>query len=191
MQKYKLFFIFALFGQLVVPPLAKTSHKGLFQILVQRLALGPALLDGAAANIPFVVVYRLKIAIIFDADRIEVARNRLLEINLPVAECLFYRAERQAIFDNGVCAFAVVYQRRARQSVDIDGRHPVALNDGDAIGGHIGFNISVNPLKDRNFVLLEWRATVALNAAGALALRNVAAETDISKIVGYYTVVND
>lgn len=191
MQKYKLFFIFALFGQLVVPPLAKTSHQRLFQILVQRLALGPALLDGAAANIPFVIVYRLKIAIIFDADRIEMARYRLLEIDLSVAECLFYCAERQAIFDNGVCAFAVVYQRRAGQSVDIDGRHSVALNDSDALVGHIGFNISVNPLKDRDFVLIEGRTAIALDAAGTLALCNVAAETDISKIVGNYTVVND
>ena len=191
MQKYKLFFIFALFGQLVVPPLAKTSHKGLFQILVQRLAIGPTLPDGAAANIPFVVVYRLKIAIIFDADRIEMARNRLLEIDLPVAECLFYSAECQTIFDNSVCAFAVVYQRRAGQSVDIDGRHSVALNDGDALGGHIGFHIRVNPLKNRDFVLIEGRATVALNTAGALALRNVATETDIGKIIGNYTVVNN
>ncbi len=70
MQKYKLFFIFALFGQLVVPPLAESAHQWILKILVQRLSLGPALLDGAAANIPFVVVYCLKIAIIFDADRI-------------------------------------------------------------------------------------------------------------------------
>lgn len=118
-------------------------------------------------------------------------RDWFLEVDLAISIGFLYSAKGDAVFGNGVCAFAVIDERRARQFVDIKRRDAFALNGFNTFGGHIWFYLRIYALKDRYFLFVERRPAVALNAAGSLALCQIAAETDVGKIVGYYTVVNN
>ena len=181
----------ALLGKFVVPPLAETADKGFAKVLVQRLALCPTLGNSATTHIPLMIVYSFELAKILNTDRIKMARYRFGEVNLTVTPGFLDGTECNTILDNSVCTLSVVDQRRTGKSVDIDGRHPIALNNSDSLRSHIRLDRRINTLKDRYLVLVKRRTTVALNATSPLALLDVAAEADIGKVVGNYTVVND
>lgn len=181
----------ALLYQFVVPALAEAAYKGFAKVLVQWLALRPALGNSATTHIPLMIVYSFELAKILNTDRIKMARYRFGEVNLPVTPRLLNGTERNSILDYCVCALSVVDQRRAWKSVDIDGRHPVALNNSDTISSHIRLDRKVDTLKDRYLLLVERRTAVALNTAGTFALLDVTAEADIGQIVRYYTVINN
>ena len=177
--------------QFVVPALAEAAYKGFAKVLIQRLALCPTLGNSATAHIPLMVVDSLELAKILNADRIKMARYRFGKVNLTVTPGFLDGTECNTILDNSVCTLSVVDQRRTGKSVDIDGRHPIALNNSDSLRSHIRLDRRINTLKDRYLVLVKRRTTVALNATSPLALLDVAAEADIGKIVGYYAVVNN
>ena len=193
MQKYKKLNIqrLTLLRQLIVPLLSEASDKRDLEILIEGLALRLPFGDSATADIPLVVVDSLKLSEILYSDRIEMTGYGLGEIGFAIAVSLFDSTEGYAVFDNGIGTFATVDKWSARQFVDIYCRDALALDYSDAFGGHIRFDNRIDAFENGNLVSIERGSTVAVDTAGALALLDVAAETDISQIIRNDAIVNN
>ena len=62
--------VFALFHEFIVPLLSEAADERLYEVYVKRLAAFFAFVYGAAADIPFVIVYGFEFAKILYANRI-------------------------------------------------------------------------------------------------------------------------
>ena len=100
--------------QFIVPVLTETSDKGFAEILIQGNSTFPAFGYSTVANVPTVVVDGLKLAILVNTERVEVAADWLWPINLSIEVSLFDGAVGGAVVTPcHVGAFAVIDQRGA------------------------------------------------------------------------------
>ena len=105
------------------------------------------------------------------------ARNRLPERRAPFPPCPLDRAHRDAVLLERVCALGFADQRCGKVAVLVENHEALPLDGLDPFGLHIR---SVRfPLVFEHFYLVDFERSsgVALDAADALAVRQVAAET--------------
>ena len=182
----------ALVRQFVVPLLSEAADEGFAEILVEGHAAFLAFADGASAHVPAVVVDGLKLAIFVDAQGVEVAADGFGPVGFAVAVGLLDGAKGGAVVAPGhVGTLAVVDQGGARLGGIVEGGDPVAMNHFDAGLCHVRLYGGEYALEDGDFCFKERCPAVALHAALALALGEVAAETLVGDVFGDDAVLYD
>ena len=100
-----------------------------------------------------------------------------------IEKCFFNGAMGDAVGEIGEGTFPVVHKGRDKLSKDIIVKDPVFFNGFNAFLRHIRLIVLKLVLQDRYFQFLQWCTGIPANAAGPLALRQIAAEADQVKVV--------
>ena len=133
--------------------------------------------EGAAADIPTVVVDGGELAVVFDADGVEVAADGFV--------VLLQGTEGDAVGGEcGVGACAVVDEWSAEVAVLVAYGYALPLNGGASFWSELGKHFGQHVFQLAHLAFHERRPAVALDAAGPAALPAVAAEAAVGDIVG-------
>jgi hypothetical protein len=178
-------------AKFVIPLLTETTYQGGAKILVERNTLILTLSQSTATDIPLVIIDSFELAVILDAERIQVARYRFLEVNSAINPSLLDGTKSKTILLDGISTFAVVNQGCTRLFIDIDRRDTLTINNSYTLSSHIRLHSRINTFKDRYFLFVERSSAIAFNTTSPFATSKVARETHIDNIVRNYTVVND
>ena len=163
--------------KLVVPLLTEAFDERLLQEFVDADALALALDHGMAAHIPFVEVYRDKVAHLSETCRIEVARNGFTPMEASFVECFLYETKS--------ATFAVAGGKDAVLAVDNGGYKitvgvvvddALLLDNSDRLAAHLLF-YHRKSLFELFYLIESYRSScLALHTANSFAVGRVAAE---------------
>ena len=178
--------------QTLIPSFTELTNQRFFKEFIQRIAFLFAETFRRHAHAPLVIHYIRETVFFEQSYRVKMAADRFPEVDFAFVISLFDGAQCRSVF--------MEIHKSAFLSVDKLCRHAaevivvvniIVFYGFDAFRTHIRldfFNILFN---NAHLVRFKRRAGVACHTAFALAARELAAETGIEKLVGYYYVVNN
>ena len=176
----------------VIPSISELTNQRLFQEFIQRNTFFFAESLRGHAHAPLVIHYMCEAVFFHQPDGVEVAADGLPEVDFAFFVSLFDGAECRPIFmEIHESALFSVDELRCQSAEVVVVVNVVVLDGFDAFRTHVRlYSVDVF-FNDPNFIGLERSASVASHTAFALAACQLAAETSIQELVGYYYVVDD
>lgn len=178
--------------EFLVPFGAVCTNEGFFEELVGGQLEFGALLAGALADIPVMIVQGRILAQLLDADGIEITGDRFAEGDLTVEVGLFDGTEAHAILVVGERAGLVAgHQRGGELAFAIKNKGvAVIFDNGNTFFGHIFLENRVILIQISYFVGSHRGARVAVNTALSFALIEIAAEALFNEFVRNENIPN-
>lgn len=176
----------------MIPIFAEFSYQRFLQKLIQRYAFLFAETLRGHAHAPLVIHYIREAVFFHQSDRVKMTADRFPEVDFAFFVSLFDGAESCSVFVKiNKSALLAVDELGSQSTEVVVVVNVVFFNSFDAFGTHVRLNLLDIFLNNAHFIRLERRSGVTSHAALTFASRELAAETGVEELVGYYNIVDN
>ena len=155
-----------LLDKLVVPCSAEFANERFFEVPIKRHALTIALLNSTMADVPPMIVDSLEGTVVFDAQRIQVAGDRLAKRRLAIKKGTFYGAVGATIVAPAYeSTLATIHKGCAQIAFGIDNRNSHGINGSASRLGHVGTHDRQGLAQDGDLIGFKRCTAIALYTA--------------------------